>query len=163
MGHRLFFSSTVKQNALTLFRSGVSASFASKELGVPLYMINAWFHRFSENHTDWVQFDDEDFILRGKALALFEQGFGYKRVAKLLKLSTSRVKYWQQMYKFKRLEFFFEGQKPVKSYSNAFKKQMLESFKSSGLSKKAFCGQNKIAVSSLNSWLDMEFKTPESE
>ena len=153
MGRRLLFSSETKQQALALFRAGLGVATVARELDISRYVVNTWFERFRQGDDDWVNSDDDDFILRGKALALFQEGQGYKRVSTVLQLPTSRVKYWYQQFKFNHLDFFEVGQRTFKAYPKAYKEEILQAYKKSSLSKKAFCGQHKIAVVTLNQWL----------
>ena len=144
-------------NRTPLLRWGVVSFFRLKQNSKPWLFLEpglVWpLLRESLGNVDWVNADDDDFILRGKALALFQEGQGYKRVSTVLQLPTSRVKYWYQQFKFNHLDFFEVGQRTFKAYPKAYKEEILQAYKTSSLSKKAFCGQHKIAVVTLNQWL----------
>ena len=154
MGRRLFYSVTVKQEALTLFRANVGVKSASKKLNIPVFIVNSWFSRFLRNDTDWILRNDEDYLLRQEALALFQQGFGYKRVSSQLNIPVSRVKYWQQKFKFNELDFFALNQHVLKTYPKEFRAQIVREFQNSKESKKTFCGKHHLAVATLNNWLN---------
>lgn len=90
--------------------------------------LRKWHHLFQANDLSWAVSDDEQFIERQKALALFQEGRGYKFVASALGVSQSRTKYWMNMFKSGQLSFFFEGSKRPKCYDETFRNQILRLF-----------------------------------
>lgn len=94
--------------------------------------------------------------MRQTALSLFEKGCGYKHVATQLNISQSRSKNWLRLYKSGQLKFFTEGRKRPKKYPLEKKQAILDRFAVSAGSKKKFCYNEGISVSTLNKWLKEE-------
>ncbi len=145
-----------KQKALECFASGMSAAQTHERLKFSYATLRKWHHLFQANDLSWAVSDDKQFIERQKALALFQEGRGYKFVASALGVSQSRTKYWMHMFKNGQLSFFFEGSKRPKCYDETFRNQILRLFSQTTQSKKAFSYRVGISVGVLKKWLKEE-------
>lgn len=152
-----------KQRALDCFAAGMNAKEVYKKLHFSYVTLKHWRHRFLLGDVSWAIADDEKYIERQKALALFQEGRGYKYVATALGVPTSRSKYWMHMFKNGQLNFFTEGSKRPKRYDDAFKEEVLRRFAELSGSKKAFAHQTGISVSILNMWLKEAAKKTNEE
>lgn len=145
-----------KQIVLACFRAGLGPKSVANRLGFGYSTVHSWHEAYLNNDNTWAKFDDENYLLRQKALRLFKNGDGYKKVARILSQPVSRVKYWQLLYKREEIEFFHEGTRKPKQYDEDLKTAILNDFAITTDSKKAFCGKHKISVATLNKWLVAE-------
>ena len=151
------YSSEEKKKVLASFERGHTPTATSNKLGLPRAQVMQWFQLYkNEGKTAWSYRNDKDYNLRLKALECFKNGYGYKKTAATLKQPQSRMKYWLHLYKIDKLDFFTKGSISYKQYSEAFRADILERYKSTDLSKKAFCRLNNVTVSSFKFWLKKE-------
>ncbi|HIU85020.1 MAG TPA: helix-turn-helix domain-containing protein [Candidatus Aphodousia gallistercoris] len=156
MGTRKLYTKQEKQSVLRAFRKGAIPAEVSRKTGHPINAVLKWHRLFLQEDYSWARHDDEDYTLRQKALLLFKEGKGYKYVARVLGLPASQTKYWQGQYKAGRENFFAKGSTAPRTYPLSVRQALVEQFLQSNLSKKEFCRQAGIAVSTLNIWLSAD-------
>ena len=156
MAKQRLFTKQDKQVALACFRAGMGPQTVTERLGYSYPTVRQWYESYLQNDNSWAKFDDESFTERQKALELFKQGYGYKKVAKALSVSVSRAKYWHLLYRHDHISFFNEGTRRPKRYSSEMRNEILNRFAVTTESKKAFCHNNGISVPTLNNWLKQE-------
>lgn len=153
MATRFFFSLLEKKQALVLFQAGHGPLFVSKQLNISFSVVRSWYKLFKSGQTDWAMEDEETFVNRKKALKLFQQGLGCKRVATNLGLPISRVKYWLLHYRAGNTEFFTKGRIGPSRYDKAFKAMVVDEFLAGNISQKVFCARVGISTATLRNWL----------
>ena len=153
MTTRRLFSKTEKQIVLACFRAGLALRAISEKLNIPFFTVQDWHQRYLKGDQHWAAEDDRNLVLRQTALALFQKGYGYKRVATELKVPQSRVKYWLLIYRHGQEEFFNQGRHNPKKYPDDRKRAILDRYAVSTESKKQFCFKESISVGTLNRWL----------
>ena len=87
-----------KRMVLACFKAEIPCRIISREMDIPLAKVLYWEKLFQKGNWTWAKESDPALLLRQRAFELFSQGFGYKRVATLLNLPQSRVKYWQLLF-----------------------------------------------------------------
>ncbi|HIT96167.1 MAG TPA: hypothetical protein IAC45_03790 [Candidatus Aphodousia faecavium] len=142
-----------KRMVLACFKAEIPCRIISREMDIPLAKVLYWEKLFQKGNWTWAKESDPALLLRHRAFELFSQGFGYKRVATLLNLPQSRVKYWQLLFQNNLEEFFKGGAKRKRRFTKEEKIALIEKFSQGSLSKKQFSVQNGISVSALNQWL----------
>lgn len=142
-----------KQVALACFRAGMGPRTVSERLEISYPEVHKWYESFKNLDNSWATVDDDAYTERQKAFELFQQGYGYKKVASELSVPVSRSKYWHLVYRHGQYEFFTKGLRRPKRYSDEKRAQLLKLFENTTQSKKAFCHENGITVGTLNSWL----------
>lgn len=145
-----------KQFVLACFRAGMGPRIVSERMKISYPEVQKWFTCYQNLDNDWAFVDDAAYTERQKAFELFQQGYGYKKVASELSVPVSRSKYWHLVYRHGQYDFFTKGSNRPKRYSDEKRREILNLFQSTSLSKKAFCHENGITVGTLNSWLAKE-------
>ena len=150
---RRLFTKIDKRIVLACFVAKISNRTLSDRLDIPFDIIQEWFDKFEKGDTSWSTVDDRDLFLRQMAFRLFLEGHGYKSVATLLDVPTSRVKFWKLLFSGGN-ELFFSGNKRTpKQYSPEIRRSILERYRHWEGSKKSFCSQEGISVVTLNRWI----------
>ena len=153
MTRQCLYSKTDKKIVLACFQARLAPRAISEKLDMPYQTILQWYRLFEAGNRSWAREDDADLILRQKALQFFQNGKGYKFVAKELKVPVSRVKYWHIQFNGNNELFFLSSRKRPKKYPEEKRIEVIDRFMVWTGSKKRFCSQEGLSVGTLNHWL----------
>ena len=95
------------------------------------------------------------YSVRLKVLSMLQNGYGLTQTAKAMGLKYSTVKHIREIMRRGNVGYF-DRYYPFKcrTYSLEYKLAMIQSYKESGQPLKAFARENRIAHTTLKTWLD---------
>ena len=149
------YSVKEKREALSRFKKGQHPKQVKEELPVALSTLTKWYGDYLSGDIAWALNEEPEYELRQKALVLFKEGLGYKKVAAALMISEDRAKFWGKQFKYGDESFFHQGRIKPKHYSKEFKERILRAYSETKDSKKVFCVKHKISTGTLNRWIKL--------
>lgn len=153
MTRQCLYTKTDKKIVLACFQANLALRAISEKLNIPYQTVLRWHRLFKDGNRSWAREDDADLILRQIAFQFFQNGKGYKSVAKELKVPVNRVKYWHIQFNGNNEQFFLSSRKRPRKYPEEKRIEVMDRFMVWTGSKKRFCSQEGLSVGTLNHWL----------